>query len=140
MSVIEGHGKTVYSIVTAITFVGGLYVSFVTLFGLAWGGTKSIGFDLAAVFGNLSTLGLFIGLIRVSSRSKRIAVNTLLSAAFVPVVIVCIYAPVLWTPNAKISALANFPPVWILFLAINITEIYLASSKLYQLRNFERTA
>jgi hypothetical protein len=139
MNVLEKPGNIIYRVITAITFIGGLVVSFGTLFGLAWGGTQSIGFDLAAIFGNLSTFGLLVGLVGVSSRRKSIAFITLLSAAFVPVVIACLYAPIFWTPNIKISAVASPPRLWLLFLAINITEIYLTSSKLYQLRTPEVT-
>src|SRR5665213_1583206 len=86
-----------YFVSTLCAFIGGLFVSFLTLFGLAWGGFGSTAFNLAAIFGNLSTLGLLAGLLMISTERKAVVIATMLSAMFAPILIACMYAPALWT-------------------------------------------
>jgi hypothetical protein len=124
----------IYFLWTGLTFLGAILVSAFTLFGLAWGGTGSVGFDLAAIFGNLSTVGLLIGLLTVASQRKVFVVLTLLSASFVPIVIAYLFAPVLWRPNMLSRSGGNLPLPWLAVLLIDSVEILLAGSRLRQLR------
>jgi hypothetical protein len=132
MNLLTYPGNVVYALVTAAAFLGGLFVSFVTIFGLAWG--DSIGFVVAAVLGNLSTLGLFFGLIGVLSRKPSLALITSFSAAFVPCTVAVLYSQVVWKPNLSIAPGSNLPPLWGVFLLVDLLAMLLAFTKFRQLR------
>jgi hypothetical protein len=104
------------------------------LFGLGWGGTSSLGFDLTAIFGNLSTIGLFIGLATFASQRRSFVIITLLSASFVPTVIAILFAPALWRRNILSPPGGNLPLPWLIVLLIDGVEILFAVARLRQLR------
>jgi hypothetical protein len=83
MDFLSNPGKAVYALVVGLAFLGGLFVSFFTLFGLAWGKISSVDY-LTTIFGNLATVSLLAGLIGCISERKGIVIITFLGAAFVP--------------------------------------------------------
>jgi hypothetical protein len=131
MDLLSYPGRAVYALVVGFAFLGGLFVSFVTLFGLAWGRISSVDY-LTAIFGNLATVGLLVGLIGCISERKSIVIITFLGAAFVPLNAI-LYAQLL--TGAKIPPGSHMPVIWIVFLVIDITCMLCAFSKFQQLRS-----
>jgi hypothetical protein len=128
MDFLSYPGRAVYALVVGFAFLGGLLV--VTLFGLAWGRISSVDY-LTAVFGNLATVGLLVGLIGCISERKSIVIMTFLGAAFVP--FNAIFYALLLT-GEKIPG-SHTPVIWIVFLVIDIICMLCAFSKFQQIRN-----
>ena len=113
MEKLETPANMTYTLLTLIAFLGGLYVSFVTLFGLAWGRVDSVAFSLA-LFGNICTLALLIGLAGSFSRRRIFPLFTFVGAAFIPCTIAALYPPLLWRRDAKLQPGGHMPIAWVL--------------------------
>jgi len=127
----------IYTLLTLIAFLGGIYVSFVILLGLAWGRVDFEALSLA-LFSNICTLALLVGLVGSFSRRRIFPLFTFVGAAFIPC-IAALYLPLLWWRDAELQPGGHMPNVWVLLLIVDITTMTSAYQKSKRLRTSEVT-
>lgn len=147
MDILARPGKTIYRVSTILSFVGGLATSSLASI-IASGLSPTVGprrhhwLVVGAVLANLATVGLLIGAIASTFKSRIITTLTLVSAIFTPVGIIALTLFV-WIRHAlqpsEIALVYLAVPSSILLLAVDIATAVMSGMKLLQLNSIEVT-